>query len=96
MNVILHPAAEREFSEAFKWYEKRMTGLGTEFSNMIDETVHRVKNSPLSFPICYKTVPKAVLKKFPYILLFSMNNSDIMIIAISHTGRNPLEWHKRK
>lgn len=95
MSVILHPAAENEFLEAFKWYEKQLTGLGEEFTGAIDEAIKRIQAAPLSFPLCYKTVRMAVIKNFPYKVLFTVLGSDITVIAIFHTSRNPLDWYKR-
>ena len=96
MNIILHPAAEKEFSFAFHWYEKQMKGLGSEFSKAIDDTINKIKTSPLSFPVCYKTLRKAIIMKFPYIILFNIVQPNIRIIAIFHTSRSPLEWNTRK
>lgn len=29
--LIFHPAADKEYSEAYKWYEERLEGLGDRF-----------------------------------------------------------------
>jgi hypothetical protein len=32
MNIILHPEASIEFSEATRWYEEQQVGLGKKFA----------------------------------------------------------------
>ena len=96
MSIIFHPAAEREFSDAFQWYDKQVKGLGAEFFKAIDEAIQRIENTPLIFPVCYMTLRKAVIKNFPYIILFQIVRADIKIIAIFHTSRNPFSWTERK
>jgi hypothetical protein len=34
--ILLHPLAEKEFSEARIWYEERLSGLGARFEERID------------------------------------------------------------
>ena len=58
MSVKLHPAAEAEFVDAYRWYEKQMKGLGYGFVAAVDEIILKIEDHPFSFPLAYKTFRK--------------------------------------
>ena len=93
--VIFHRAARAEFDEAHAWYEKQRPGLGEEFS----ERVHEVLNSIATFPeihqCTYKDVRRAVVRRFPYLILYRIKPSRVRVIAVFHSRRNPAIWQAR-
>ena len=63
--LILRPEAEAELTEAFEWYEARVPGLGLEFIRSVDSLLNSISRNPLSYPIIYKTIRRALTRKFP-------------------------------
>jgi len=63
--LILRPDAEAELTEAFEWYEARVPGLGLEFIRSVDSLLNSISRNPLSYPIIYKTIRRALTRKFP-------------------------------
>ena len=57
--VRFHPEAEREFREAFIWYEHQREGLGSDFVLSIDEAIERVLRSPEAFPKVHRSIRRA-------------------------------------
>lgn len=95
MRITFHPEAEVEFNEAVLWYSKQSIGLDTEFVRCIDEAISRINRNPDSFPPTYKKLRKAVVKKFPFIILYESLKDEIRVMAVFHTRRNPKNWQKR-
>ena len=96
MTARLHPEAEGEFRDAIVWYEHQRKGLGSEFILCIDEAVERIRRSPESYPTVYKSFRRIVVRRFPFALFYEIAESDIRVLAIFHTRRDPSRWQSRK
>lgn len=46
MTVRFLAVARQELDDAFVWYERQSSGLGYEFLDEIDRTIHRIKAYP--------------------------------------------------
>lgn len=86
--VIVTPEAEQEMIEAFGWYEDRVTGLGHEFLLSIDSIFDAVSQSPLQFPIIYRNIRRALMRRFPYEVFFVLQNNRTIILAVHHAKRS--------
>ena len=51
--------------------------------------------SPLMFPVVFKAVRRALLRRFPYALFFVIEDEVIFVIACFHGNRDPLQWQNR-
>jgi len=93
--VILHEAAELEAAEAITWYENE-AGLGAAIREEIEATIEKIVQLPLAFPIVYAAnVRGAQTHRFPYSIIFTIEENDIFVVAVFHTSRNPLVWKGR-
>jgi len=93
--VIFTPLARAELIEAQDWYERQAPGLGRRFRQSIDALVERVNSGPLQFSVVYKSVRRALLRRFPYTLLFVIDHDTLLVIACFHASRDPAHWLKR-
>ncbi|MEM1293209.1 MAG: type II toxin-antitoxin system RelE/ParE family toxin [Cyanobacteria bacterium P01_H01_bin.162] len=65
-----------ELDEAYRWYESQKPGLGNEFLDCIDEVLNRIGGMPEAYPVVYRDVRRAVVKRFPYAIYSRMRNSE--------------------
>lgn len=61
----LRSSAEADLDDAFVYYEMRRLGLGLEFLNAVEATLARIERAPQLFPIVYKDVRRALVRRFP-------------------------------
>jgi toxin ParE1/3/4 len=94
-SVIFTQTARRELIEAQDWYEGEATGLGRRFRQAIESLIERMSDNPLQFSIAFKNVRRALLRRFPYSLLFVVEDGALIVIACFHASRNPSGWQKR-
>jgi plasmid stabilization system protein ParE len=92
--VVFRPEAEDEVLEARAWYDGRRTGLGKEFAQAIDETVHRIVEHPLAYPRAHRDTRRAVLSRFPYAVYYRVHGEDIVVQAV-HGRQHPSRWRRR-
>jgi plasmid stabilization system protein ParE len=95
MQVVFTPAARAELVDAQDWYEGKHPGLGTRFREEVEATVLRLQESPHHFPIVFRDVHRARLRKFPYGLFFRVEISALVVIACFHASRDPRRWERR-
>jgi len=94
--VIFTPHAGLELIEAQDWYEKEAPGLGPRFRAAVDALVQRMSASPRQFPVIYKNVRRALLRRFPYALMFVIEDDETLkVIACFHGSRDPARWQER-
>jgi plasmid stabilization system protein ParE len=93
--IIFRRTAQDELDDAGDWYEKERQGLGEAFFNSIEDLLKQIADRPNQFPMLYRDVHKAVVKRFPYCVYFRVRNRHITVLAVFHTARNPAVWKMR-
>jgi hypothetical protein len=95
--LIIDPAAILDIKDSIQWYNEQKSDLGRRFYNMLKQTMARIKKSPESFQIRYKNLRMAPVGKFPFMILFQINQTKkhIAVVAVLHTSRNPQIWKER-
>jgi plasmid stabilization system protein ParE len=82
--------------DAQDWYENEAPGLGGGFRAAVDAVVERMSANPRQFPVVYKSIRRALLRRFPYALMFVIEADETLtIIACFHGSRDPAHWQKR-
>lgn len=94
-SVIFTQAARAELIDAQDWYEGEATGLGRRFRAAIDAVVDRMSANPRQFPVVFKNVRRALLRRFPYSLFFVVEDQALIVIACLHASRDPSPWQRR-
>ena len=69
-----------------------MPGFGSRFRDQIGVIIERMSATPLQFPIVYKNVRRALLRRFPYMLFFTIDGETLLVIACFHSSRDPRIW----
>lgn len=96
MKVIFGEAAKVEFEKAIEWYETEQKGLGERFAQSIIKTVNRISIFPEFSISLTKGIRRALVKSFPYGVIYSVKSDYVEIIAIAHLHRKPMYWNKSK
>ena len=87
--------AREELDASIAWYEEQREGLGERFLTRIDEILLRIGASPEVHARIYGEVRKAVVQRFPYIVLYRVEPTEVVVLSVFHTSRNPAEWQRR-
>jgi plasmid stabilization system protein ParE len=88
--VIVRPDAEDDLKEAYSWYEDMRTGLGYDFLLQVDAGLNFIARNPNIHPIEYKEMRKHLVKRFPYKIIYLVENKQIIVLAVIHSKRSPL------
>ena len=95
-HVSFTRAAQSELLDAQVWYEAKKPGLGRRFRSGMDEDVKRIASNPRQFPMLRKQSRRAVLDRFPYAVIFTINEDEsVTVLACIHGSRDPVRWQER-
>ena len=87
--IVLRPEALEQIREAAAWYTTWGRQLGTGFREEVSAKLEAIRKAPLRFPAVDGEIRKAVLRRFPYILLFRARKEEILVLSCFHTRRDP-------
>lgn len=93
--VVLRAEARSEFDEAFDWYERQRPGLGTRFADEIEHILDQVADAPERYQRVDRDVRRAVVRHFPYVIVFRIEEVQIVVLAVFHGKRHPRTWQSR-
>lgn len=87
--LIFHPDAGVDVQDSFVWYESQRPGLGDEFILSMEATLENIRRNPTRFPLSEEGTRKALLYRFPFVVIYQIIEEKILIVAVFHSSRNP-------
>ena len=95
MEIRILEIAQLEFNEAKEFYEIEQTGLGAKFENEIKNGLLRIRQFPQAWPPERKETRRYLTSKFPYKIIYSIQENKIVVLAFAHLHRKPYYWVDR-
>lgn len=95
MKAKFHSEALEELEEAVAYFKAIDRDLAKRFRASLGTVIASVAKSPLLGPIYVDEVRKRVLSDFPYVIFYLQFERQIMIVAVTHTSREPDYWLDR-
>ncbi len=92
MRVIFTRIATQELEDAIRFYELESAGIGQRFKEEVRKAAVRIAEYPQAWSVERGEVRKCLLHKFPYKLLYSVEEGHILVIAVAHQHRKPDYW----
>ncbi|WP_298542432.1 type II toxin-antitoxin system RelE/ParE family toxin [uncultured Aquimarina sp.] len=92
--LILKPRAELELEDALEWYNSKSKGLGFRFLNSVRSEISYIQKFPKHFQISKYSFRQAPIPRFPFIVVFGIENDTIIIYSIFNTHQNPTKKPK--
>jgi hypothetical protein len=93
--ILVKTEAILDIAEAIDWYEEKQIGLGTEFLDELERYFDKITHHPLHYPP-HRYLRVAVMQRFPYKIVFEIEESVVVVYAVYHHKRDPSKLSKRK
>lgn len=93
--VILTPEAEDDSYRGYAWYESRRIGLGREFITAVDACLQSISRNPKLYQTIYNDYRRAVVRRFPFSIIYEETDTTVTIYAIFDGRQNPDKWQER-
>ena len=99
MKLRILSEAEEEAHASAIWYDEQLVGLGDDFLDELSAALQKIEETPNRFPPLEtaksKQVRRCRLTRFPYLIIFEILDSEIVVLAVAHSQRKPNYWRKR-
>ena len=93
--IVLRSIARKEYDEAGDWYEARRRGLGVSFTEAVEVVLDQIATQPDFYAIVQDDTREALVRGFPYCVYFREEASEVIVLAVFHTSRDPAVWQSR-
>jgi len=90
--VLWDPAAWAEVEDAFDYYAERSRRAAEAFRSEIILAVERLAESAEAYPLFDEGVRRCLLDKYPFGILFVVDDDHVVIVVVMHTSRRPGYW----
>jgi len=89
--------AQRDVDAAFNWYADIDDRIALGFLRSLDAILARIGEAPLAYQVWPgKAVRRVPMDRFPYLVVYSVHETIVTVIAVVHTSRNPIRWLDRE
>ena len=95
MIAVKEPAAVNELSEAAAFYDRERPGLGDRLVEEFERVVALLIENPELGRGIGQNLRSIVLDRFPFRVIYSLEDFGIRIIAVAHQKRRPDFWRTR-
>ena len=96
MKYVFHPEALKEYADAVRYYTEQRTEVAQAFINAIEDAVYRGRESPTRYNAIDDDVRRCMTRRFPYGILYTIEQDYILILAVMHCSREPGYWKSRR
>jgi plasmid stabilization system protein ParE len=94
--LAFHPEAQEEFVAAALRYAGIRPALGDAFVDRVEAAASRAVRAPNTGAPMGRDLRRVFVKRFPYFVLYAVEEARVVIIAVAHFRQRPGYWRARK
>jgi plasmid stabilization system protein ParE len=95
-SLIITAFAFKELLEIRKWYNNINLNLGQLFHDDWQNTALIIQQHPYHYQQQQNKYRYKQLSKFPYVLVYEIDGTDVIVLRIVHTSRHPKNRRPKK
>lgn len=93
--VTLLRSASADIRRAARFYEEEASGLGEEFISNLERTFLRLSRNPELGTLLPRGARRLIVPRFPYLVIYRLEPTQIIVLAVAHQRRHPDAWLAR-
>lgn len=93
--LTVRPEAELDIDQQYTTYESKRAGLGHDFLLCVEETFDKLLRNPLIYRKFHKELRRIPVRRFPYRVMYVVNEQTIIVTAVFHVRKDPTSWDSR-
>ena len=87
--------ARAELRSAAHYYRDRSRRVASLFMRSVQDAIDQIIEFPESAPIIRGQVRGKIISRFPYTLMYHMENGVVLVLAVAHEKQHPEYWVDR-
>ena len=93
--VEYHQGALADVKSAVAWYRKRSPKAASDFVEELRRGTDTIRETPERWPMGKNDTRRFLLWRFPFAIVYSEQESVVMVWAVAHGSRRPDYWAHR-
>jgi len=77
------------------WYSDKQEGLDKKFLLTVENTFKSIQKNPYAYKKGYQDCREAGVRKFPYLIVYKIEDTSVVVFAVFNTWQNPRKKIKR-
>lgn len=95
--IVILAEAEAEALAAYDWYREHVDAeIADGFRSSMRATIWRIAESPEIYAKFEGDVRRCLFGRYPYAVLYEVNEAAIIVVAFMHLKRRPGYWKGRQ
>ena len=94
-DILFHPEADLEYQGALAWYLSRSARAAARFETEMERILGLIRANPDMFPAYDDEHRFAVLRRYPYSVVYQVQPGHVYVIAVAHSSRSAGYWQGR-
>ena len=90
------PGAREDLNDAAAFYEASVPGLEDAFLDDVERAIDDIRENPRIGAPIGREFRRAILRHFPFTIVYAERDDEIVIVAIAHDRRRPGYWRGRQ
>ena len=95
-SVVVKENAALQLAEAFLWDEEQQRNLGIAFLEEWESTAEYISSHAEGCSKKYKNFRQAVLRRFPYLVIYEIENDKVIVYSVLNAKRHPAKRYKKQ
>jgi len=80
-SISFRSEVEEEVLAGLSWYNEKSPGLGDIFLQRFYDSINELQQNPLLYPACYQFFRRRLMKRFPYVIYYMVENADVIVFG---------------
>jgi toxin ParE1/3/4 len=93
--IEYHEGARADVRSAVAWYQKRSSKAALDFIEELDRAANTILEAPDRWPPGTNGTRRFLLWRFPFAIIYTEQESAIIILGVAHGSRRPEYWTPR-
>ena len=94
-DIAFHPEAQAEYQTAYAWYQSRSQRAAARFEAELERILGLIATNPELYPSYDDEHRFAVLRRYPYSVIYQVLAAQVYVVAVAHSSRAPGYWQGR-
>ena len=92
MEVALSKGAQKQIKDSAVYYSEKSHTLGEVFLQLIENSIQEIQAFPYASFIIREPYRRFLTKKFPFGIIYRIENERIFIVTVMHLKQEPFLW----
>ena len=87
--------ARGELRNAAHYYRERSLRVASSFMASVQDAIDQIVDFPESAPVIRGQIRGKVISRFPYTLMYRVEDNVVLVLAVAHQKQRPEYWIDR-